>query len=400
MACHPKLRPKRAHSEGWKGTKMTRVTHAVLVASLLALPLLVERAHAHHGAGQYDMRTKVELEGKVTRVDFVNPHTYVYFDVVGTDGKVIAMKCETRGATVLRRSGWSPEMFVRGTSIKVAGRAHRNDPTACTVDTLTLGNKPTLERYQQLSDAKSVNRTKRPFRLANGKPNLAGDWAQEQQVLATPPPGRGHTGLVPISQAAAMREGTLAMAAGPAGWFPPPVKLTAAGQAAADALRKRPTSEDPRLSCQITSILFDWVFDGTINRITQSANTIKMEYGASPGLTRTVHMNMTTHPAKVAPSRAGHSIGRWDGDTLVVDTVGFTPGTLAGNIPHSNKLHVVERFTLNPTTLELTRGIVAEDPDYFVDKYVDSDSVLPADAPFKVEACKELAPEYQQPRRK
>ena len=274
---------------------MTRVTHAVLVATLLTVPVLVERAYAHHGAGRYDPRQNVELEGKLTRVDFVNPHSYVYFDVVGADGKVIAMKCETRGATVLRRSGWSPEMFVRGTSIKVTGHPHRDDPTACTVETMTLGKKPTLERYQQLSDAKSVNRAKRPFRLSNGKPNLAGDWAQEQQVLATPPGGR--TGLVPISQAAAIRAGKLPMPAGPAGWFPPPVKLTAAGQAAADALRKRPTSENPRLSCQITSILFDWVFDGTIDRITQSANAIKMEYGASPGLTRTVHMNMTAHPA-------------------------------------------------------------------------------------------------------
>jgi len=176
------------------------------------------------------------------------------------------------------------------------------------------------------------------------------------------------------------------------------VTLTAAGRTAAEALRKRPTSEDPRLSCQITSILFDWVFDGAINRITQSANAIKMEYGA--GLTRTVHMDMTAHPANVVPSRGGHSIGRWDGDTLVVDTVGFEPGSLSGNLPHSDKLHVVERFTLNPTTLELTRNIVAEDPLYFADKYVDSDSVLPADAPFRVEACRELAPEYQQPGRK
>jgi hypothetical protein len=377
-----------------EGTMMTRVTY-VLVATLLTGSVLVERASAHHGAGRYDPRQKVEFQGKLTRVDFVNPHTYVYFDVVGNDGKVIAMKCETRGATVLRRSGWSPEMFVRGASIKVTGSPHRDDPTACTVDTMTIGTAPTLERYQQLSDAKSVNRTKRPLRL-NGKPNLAGDWAQEQQVLATPPGGRA--GLVPISQAAAIRAGKLPMPDGPAGWFPPPVKLTAAGQAAAEALRKRPTSENPRLSCQITSILFDWVFDGTINRITQGANEITMEYGA--GLTRTVRMNMKAHPANVAPSRAGHSIGRWDGDTLVVDTVGFLPGSLAGNLPHSSKLHVVERFTLNPTTLELTREIVAEDPDYFVDRYVDTDSVLPADAPFRVEACKELAPEYQQTGRK
>ncbi|HEU4688111.1 MAG TPA: DUF6152 family protein [Vicinamibacterales bacterium] len=374
---------------------MTRVTHAVLVAIMLTLPVLVERASAHHGAGLYDMRKNVELEGKLIRVDFVNPHTYIYFDVVGNDGKVIAMKCETRGATVLRRSGWSPEMFVRGASIKIAGHPHREDPTACTVETMTLGNAPTLERYQQLSDAKSVDRTKRPFRLANGKPNLAGDWAQEQQVLARPPGGRA--GLVPISQAAAINAGKLPMPAGPAGWFGPPMKLTAAGQAAADVLRKRPTSENPRLSCQVTSILFDWVFDGAIGRITQSATAIKMEYGV--GLTRTVHLNMTAHPANIKPSRAGHSIGRWDGDTLVVDTVGFLPGSLAGNLPHSDKLHVVERFTLNPTTLELTRGIVAEDPEYFADKYVDSDSVLPADAPFKVEACKELAPEYQPARK-
>ena len=367
---------------------MTRVTHALLVATLLTAPVLAERADAHHGAGRYDPRQNVEIEGTVTRIDFVNPHSYVYFDVV-RDGKVVAMKCELRGATVLRRSGWSPEMFVKGVSIKVTGYPHRDDPTACSAMTMTLGRAPALVRYQQLS-AKSPATAKRPARV-NGKPNLAGDWAQEQQVLANPPGGR--VGLVPISQADAINAGKLPMPAGPAGWFPPPVTLTAAGRAAQEALRKRPTSEDPRLSCQITSILFDWVFDGTINRITQSANTIKMEYGA--GLTRTVHMNMTAHPAKVAPSRAGHSIGRWDGDTLVVDTVGFEPGSLAGNLPHSDKLHVVERFTLNPATLELTRDIVAEDPVYFADKYVDSDSVLPADAPFRVEACKELAPEYQ-----
>ena len=370
---------------------MTRVTHAALVATLLTVPVLVERAYAHHGAGLYDMRTNVELEGKLTRLDFVNPHSYVYFDAVGKDGKVIAMKCEMRSATTLRRSGWSPEMFKPGVSIKVAGHPHREDPTACTVETLTLGNAPTLERYQQLSDTKSVDRAKRPFRLPNGKPNLAGEWAQEQQVLATPPGGR--TGLVPISQAAEIRAGKLPMPKGPAGWFPPPVTLTAAGRAAQEALSKRPTSENPRLSCQITSILFDWVFDGAINRITQSSNAITMEYGA--GLTRTVHMNITAHPANVVPSRGGHSIGRWDGDTLVVDTVGFAPGSLSGNLPHSDRLHVVERFTLNPTTLELTRGIVAEDPVYFAEKYVDSDSVLPADTTFRVEACRELAPEYQ-----
>jgi hypothetical protein len=118
-----------------------------------------------------------------------------------------------------------------------------------------------------------------------------------------------------------------------------------------------------------------------------------MEYGR--GLTRTVHMDLAAHPARIAPSRAGHSIGRWDGDTLVVDTVAFEPGSLAGAVAHSAELHVVERFTLDAEPLALRREYVASDPVYFVDEYVGGDTVLPADAPFAVDACKELAHEYQ-----
>jgi hypothetical protein len=205
---------------------------------------------------------------------------------------------------------------------------------------------------------------------------------------------QGPANLVPEGLVEAVEAGRVPMAEVPShGWFPPPMMLTAAGQAASDALRDLPPEKNPRLSCQITSVLFDWVFDGTINRITQSDDVIKMEYGR--GLTRTVHMDLKAHPPRIAPSRAGHSIGRWDGDTLVVDTVAFEPGSLAGAVAHSAELHVVERFTLDPETLALRREYVADDPLYFVNEYVSGDTVLPADAPFAVDACKELAFEYQ-----
>jgi hypothetical protein len=228
--------------------------------------------------------------------------------------------------------------------------------------------------------------------VASGKPNLAGDWAQEQYIIARPPAGAPN--LVPKSLLEAVEAGKVAMADVPNhGWFPPAVTLTAAGQAASDALRNLPPERNPRLSCQITSILFDWVFDGTINRITQGDDTITIAYGR--GLERTVHMDLEAHPSGIAPSRAGHSIGRWDGDTLVVDTVAFEPGSLAGAVAHSAELHVVERFTLDPQTLALRREYVADDPVYFADDYVSGDTVLPADAPFAVDACKELAYEYR-----
>ena len=363
-------------------------------SSVLALAFLVltAPAAAHHGIGRFDPTKEINVEGTLTNLDFVNPHSYVHFNAVDANGAPIAMQCEMRAATVLRRSGWSPEMFVPGVAIKIHGRPHRDDPHYCYADTLTIGDAPTLQRYQQLSEGASADRANRPLRLASGKPNLAGDWAQEQYIMARPP--QGPANLVPESLVEAVEAGRVAMADVPShGWFPPPMMLTAAGQAASDALRDLPPEKNPRLSCQITSVLFDWVFDGTINRITQSDDTIKMEYGR--GLTRTVHMDLTAHPARATPSRAGHSIGRWDGDTLVVDTVAFEPGSLAGAIAHSAELHVVERFTLDPKTLALRREYVATDPLYFVNEYVSGDTVLPADAPFAVDACKELAYEYQ-----
>jgi hypothetical protein len=359
---------------------------------VLAYPLLAAPAWAHHGIGRFDPTGYIELEGTLTDLDFVNPHAYVHFDTVGDDGAVIAMSCEMRAATVLRRSGWSPDLFEPGVRIRITGRPHRDDPTACHAETLTLGESPTLQRYEQLTDSTPVNRAQRPARLPTDEPNLAGDWAQEQQILAQPPGGR--VGLVPMSQVEAIEAGELPMPDGPDGWFPPPVTLTEAGRSAQAAQRNLSLAQRASRSCEITSILFDWVFDGTINRITQRENVITLEYGR--GLTRTVHLDMAAHPDDIVPSRAGHSIAWWDGDTLVVDTVGFEPGSLAGAVPHGSELHVVERFTLNPETLVLTREYVAEDPVHFADRYVDSDTVLPADAPFAVDRCEELAPEYRQ----
>jgi hypothetical protein len=52
------------------------------------------------------------------------------------------------------------------------------------------------------------------------------------------------------------------------------------------------------------------------------------------------------HPADVTPTYMGHSIGHWDGDTLVVDTAGFNDKTWLDRTghPHSEELRVVERF--------------------------------------------------------
>jgi hypothetical protein len=101
-------------------------------------------------------------------------------------------------------------------------------------------------------------------------------------------------------------------------------------------------------------------------------------------------MNQAKHPSNIKPSRAGHSIGRWENDVLVVDTVGIVPGVLSPPLLNSDRLHVVERFSLDTKTMMLTRSYTAEDPVYFKGQYAGSDVVQLADLPYKPDPCKEL----------
>ncbi|MBN1237963.1 MAG: hypothetical protein JXB36_05650 [Gammaproteobacteria bacterium] len=363
---------------------------AAVVAALASLGASTT-ALAHHGFGRFDRSKEVEFTGVITGIDFVNPHSYLRFDAAGPDGENIAMRCEMRAATLLRRSGWSEEMFVIGAEATVFGFGHRDDPASCYLEDIKIGDAAGFNRNDQFETTR-VDGSDRPLRLPSGEPNISGDWAQEQYVIAVPPSGRGT--LVPKSMIAAVESGEIAIEDVPsAGWGPRPVTLTERGQAEADAFRMWSPEDNPRLRCRPTSIIFDWVFDGAVNRIDQQEDRIVIDYGLY-SFRRVIHMDMDAHPAGVEPSYAGHSIGHWDGDVLVVDTIGFEPGVIAPPVRHSDQLHVVERFSLDPATMALTRDYVAEDPVYFTDRYVGSDTVLVADVPYVAHPCEELAPEF------
>ena len=81
---------------------------------------------------------------------------------------------------------------------------------------------------------------------------------------------------------------------------------------------------------------------------------------------RLVFLDGRPHPPDVEPTWMGHSIGMWEGDTLVVDSIGFNGKSwLAYSLPHTANLHIRERWTrttMGAMTVELTY----EDPDMFV----------------------------------
>ncbi|HZM94133.1 MAG TPA: DUF6152 family protein [Vicinamibacterales bacterium] len=359
-------------------------------------------ASAHHGPGTFELGKSVTYTGKLTRIDFVNPHSWLYFEVADANGRVSKHRCEMRSAHTLRRSGWSKELFPINSKVTIEAAPDRADPNSCYLNTIRFENGSHMDRYGQYVKAAGggvsevrgalpfASKTREP-RRPTGEPNISGDWAPEQVVMADPRGTGG--GLVPLSQLETIKPGERRGGGGARRGGGPPAgprlyggtELTSLGEQAAAKFTR---DDNPRFRCETTSIVFDWTFDGPVNRITQSKDTIVIQYGQMD-LRRTVYMNMKSHPANVKPSRSGHSIGRWEGDVLVVDTIAFEPGVLNAPVRHGAKLHVVERFTLDPKTIKLTRAYTAEDPEYLKGQYTGSDVVAIADQPFTKDNCRD-----------
>jgi hypothetical protein len=361
-------------------------------------------AIAHHGIINFDLNREIQITGTVTQLRLVNPHSWLHLDVTDAEGKVTKWRCELRGASVLRRSGWSADMFAEGTQVTITGAPDRFTPNTCYLATAVFSDGRRVDRYGQLRAAGDTPaRPARAARRADGRPNLAGDWAAEQRMLTDP---RGISGaFVPLSVAKKVEPGSVpegmqafpgakgtaaSLAENPVDTFwnrPSAFPLTPAGQQAIADFDGGST-DNPRLRCEATNILFDWSFEADVNRITQEDDRITLLYG-SMNLERTIYLNVAEHPKDVAPSRAGHSIGRWEGDTLVVETIGFEPGILSADarIPHSDQLRVTERFTLDPDTDTIARSYVAEDPLYLQKPFTGGDTVQVADVPYQRTDC-------------
>lgn len=382
------------------------VIRTVLAAVFLGT--VAAAVQAHHGISNWDLNTDITVTGRLTEIELINPHSWIHLEVRGADGRTASWKCEMRSANALRRSGWTKEMFRVGSSITVTGSPERRKPNQCYLGTILFADGSSMDRYGQrkLAVAQADRApARRALRTADGRPNLAGDWAAEQQVMSDP---RGQLGtLVPLSRAGTLKPGEVpagqgafpgargsaaSLAADPirAAWDRPiPVRLTERGRQAVQAFDPA-SSDNPRLRCEPTSILFDWYFDSVVNRIEQTPARITMRYGHMD-LMRVIHLDRSAPPANVQPSRAGYSVGRWEGDVLVVETTGFAPGVLNadGRILHGAKLRVVERFELEASGSRLTRSYVAEDPEYFTDTWRGTDVVSPADVAYAPYSCKD-----------
>lgn len=99
-------------------------------------------------------------------------------------------------------------------------------------------------------------------------------------------------------------------------------------------------------------------------QIIQAPNTITIFY-EYPNTFRIIPIDGRPHPADLDPTWMGNSVGKWDGDTLVVDSTGFNEKTEVDGYHHTEALHTVERFKRTDMST-VQYEVTIEDPNVFV----------------------------------
>ena len=98
---------------------------AIVAALLVAAGGAVLGAH-HSFAAEYDANQPITLQGRIARIDFVNPHSWLYLDVQGADGKVVRWTVEMAPPNNLMRRGVTGTTLLVGESVGVDGYRARN----------------------------------------------------------------------------------------------------------------------------------------------------------------------------------------------------------------------------------------------------------------------------------
>ena len=117
--------------------------HLVIAVGLSAVTVLPVYAH-HSFAAEFDANKPVTLSGAVTKLEWTNPHIWVYLDVKDAQGNVQPWQCEGGAPNTLTRNGWSRDSLKFGDPITIEGYLAKDGSKTCNM------------RQAKLPDGRSV----------------------------------------------------------------------------------------------------------------------------------------------------------------------------------------------------------------------------------------------------
>jgi hypothetical protein len=296
------------------------------LAAALALP---QGAAAHHSfAAHFQMDTFAEVEGRVTGIQWVNPHTKIYVE----DASGESWEVEAGPINLLTRMGIERDTIGVGDTIRARGNPGRRDPHTLWVSNILLADHteilaaPGAEPYWE-SDA--VGDSSALYE--------AGD-------LALPDGGERSFFRIwtPLLQA-----------------FPRPrgdAVLTAAGEA---AQARYGIDKQVVADCEVPGMPFAMMSPYPIEFVDEGERLVIR--GEAYDLERVAYLEPLATPPE--PSPEGYSLARFEGDTLIIDTTRIDYHSYGDLGPaQSDRSHVVERFTLSADGTRLDYEVTITDP--------------------------------------
>ncbi|HEY5623671.1 MAG TPA: DUF6152 family protein [Gammaproteobacteria bacterium] len=316
---------------------MLRLLSAAAAAVLTAISLSVQ---AHHSMSEFDRNVVEEVEGTMSRVSWKNPH--VLFEVTSADGTVYLL--EGSAVSSQRRRGLTGNEVAVGDAVRVAGwPSTRRD------------------NYIQVNHV-LVERTGLEMLVGGAREPR---WADESM-------GGNREYLVETSAPDTTVDGIFrTWSQGSRAWFftgRSGYRLTPYAQAAVDAWDD--IADNPIIEC-IAPGMPALMGNPYPMEFTQVGDDIHIRFEEFDEL-RVIHMgDDVADPETVPLSNLGYSVGRWEGDTLVVDTsrVGWHYFNRSG-APQTPAVRINERFTVQDNGNRLEWIMTVTEPDTLAEPFV------------------------------
>lgn len=310
----------------------SRITNLLLLASILMAP----NAFSHHSDAALDLNTILTVTGSVTDYSLRNPHAYVTVAVTGENNSVVEWDIQMASAITMRRLGWNQDSLAIGEIVIVGLYPALDGRSYGLLTSISRENGEAL-----VASPRGITRSRPAVSRAN---SIAGRWLADRGRLPEDYPG----GLDQLM----LRDLT----------------LTETGREM-EAAYSQASEENPELSCVSkptpAMIIYTDLYPMEITINNDETITLRSQYFDQ---VRTVYMDGREHPPASELFHEGHSVGHWEGETLVIDTTNFAPhrSPYQNGIPSGPQKHIVERFGLIEGGTHMAVSFMLEDPQYIV----------------------------------
>lgn len=306
------------------------VKEACLILALSAW-LFVSPTLAHHSRAGFDTDSVEVYQGTVANLSWTNPHVYITVELADGDGN---WRIEADAIPILLRSGWTTSSLASGDRVVIRG----------------FPGKDPRERHALLASVQ-----------------------KEDGTILTPRSHfeRGSSGSS-VEASATDLSGVWELPFGETGDFMQRwsrIALTEKGVAAQAAFTP---ADRPSGKCigTPTPMLMAMPY---LSEIELREDTVVMR-SEFLDVERTIYMDGRNHPENGARTNQGHSVGQWENDVLVIDTVLFADhrAPIRGpneGVPSGAERHVVERYLLNEDKTRVLIEFSVEDPEYLAEPF-------------------------------